>query len=191
MGCVLAEPQGRHRRDGFVHSADGFAPTPLRLLVIEHGCRHIVHSTPRSTRRRRGRCSNYARRFPTTQRRDTTSLTVTLFSAPPWSSSSGRWEQSRFAFPTGVLGRTGPPNAGSPAVGASSLSTMSSSASAIWFDSCRSYICCYHEHRCHLGLNKDTPNARTIMPRPSPTASVVALSRVGGLHHRYEWREAA
>jgi hypothetical protein len=24
-----------------------------------------------------------------------------------------------------------------------------------------------------------------------PTAKVIALSRVGGLHHRYEWREAA
>ena len=50
---------------------------------------------------------------------------------------------------------------------------------------------CAHEDRCHLGLNKDTPNARAVTPRPSPTAKVVALPRVGGLHHRYEWREAA
>ncbi len=55
----------------------------------------------------------------------------------------------------------------------------------------RSYICYYHEDRCHLGLSKDTPNARAITPRPSPAAIVVALPRVGGLHHRYEWREAA
>jgi len=55
----------------------------------------------------------------------------------------------------------------------------------------RSYISYYHEDRCHLGLNKDTPNPRQITPRPSPTAKVVALRRVGGLHHRYEWREAA
>ena len=27
--------------------------------------------------------------------------------------------------------------------------------------------------------------------RPSPDAKVVALPRVGGLHHRYEWRDAA
>ena len=54
----------------------------------------------------------------------------------------------------------------------------------------RSYISYYHEDRCHLGLSKDTPNARAITPRPSPTARVVALRRVGGLHHRYEWREA-
>jgi hypothetical protein len=55
----------------------------------------------------------------------------------------------------------------------------------------RLYISCYHEDRCHLGLDKDTPNARPVTPRPSPTANVVALPRVGGLQHRYEWREAA
>ncbi len=55
----------------------------------------------------------------------------------------------------------------------------------------RSYICYYHEDRGHLGLEKDTPNKRPVNPRPSPTAKVVALPRVGGLHHRYEWRDAA
>ena len=55
----------------------------------------------------------------------------------------------------------------------------------------RLYISYYHEDRCHLGLDKDTPNSRPVTPRPSPTAKVVALPRVGGLHHRYEWRDAA
>ena len=55
----------------------------------------------------------------------------------------------------------------------------------------RSYISYYHEDCCHLGLNKDTPNERPVTPRPSPAARVVALPRVGGLHHRYEWLEAA
>ena len=53
------------------------------------------------------------------------------------------------------------------------------------------YVSYYQEDRCHLGLDKDTPNERTVTPRPSPAAKVVALPRVGGLHHRYEWREAA
>ena len=53
------------------------------------------------------------------------------------------------------------------------------------------YVAYYHEDRCHLGLDKDTPNGRVVTPKPSPTAQVVALPRVGGLHHRYEWREAA
>ncbi len=55
----------------------------------------------------------------------------------------------------------------------------------------RLYINYYHEDRGHLGLDKDTPDKRPVIPRPSPTAKVVALPRVGGLHHRYEWREAA
>jgi len=55
----------------------------------------------------------------------------------------------------------------------------------------RSYIDYYHEDRCHLDLDKDTPHERPMGPRLSSTAKVAALSRVGGLHHRYEWREAA
>ena len=53
------------------------------------------------------------------------------------------------------------------------------------------YLAYHHEDRCHLGLDKDAPNERPVTPRPSPTAKVVAMPRVGGLHHRYEWRDAA
>lgn len=55
----------------------------------------------------------------------------------------------------------------------------------------RCYISYYHDDRCHLGLSKDTPHKRPVTSRPSCTAKVVALPRVGGLHHRYAWREAA
>jgi transposase InsO family protein len=55
----------------------------------------------------------------------------------------------------------------------------------------RANISYYHQDRCHLGLEKDTPNKRPVTKRPSPAAKVVAIPRVGGLHHRYEWREAA
>ncbi len=55
----------------------------------------------------------------------------------------------------------------------------------------RSYLTYYHGDRSHLGLDKDTPDGRPIAQRPSPRAKVVALPRVGGIHHRYEWREAA
>jgi hypothetical protein len=55
----------------------------------------------------------------------------------------------------------------------------------------RCYLVYYHEDRCHLGLAKDAPDRRPVTARPSPTANVVALPRVGGLHHRYEWRQAA
>ncbi len=50
----------------------------------------------------------------------------------------------------------------------------------------------YHTHdRTHLSLGKHTPANRPLMPRPTGSAKVIALPRVGGLHHRYEWREAA
>jgi putative transposase len=51
----------------------------------------------------------------------------------------------------------------------------------------REYVDYYHEDRGHLALAKDTPNHRVIGKKPSREAQVIALSRVGGLHHRYEW----
>ena len=51
----------------------------------------------------------------------------------------------------------------------------------------REYVDYYHEDRGHLALAKDTPNHRAIDKKPSREAQVIALSRVGGLHHRYEW----
>lgn len=53
------------------------------------------------------------------------------------------------------------------------------------------YVRYYDEDRTHLGLGKDTPNTRPVIPRPMDQAQVVSIPRVGGLHHRYEWREAA
>ncbi len=55
----------------------------------------------------------------------------------------------------------------------------------------RAYVGYFHEDRTHLGLAKDTPYERPVTPRPSAAATVVALPRVDGLHHRYAWREAA
>ena len=55
----------------------------------------------------------------------------------------------------------------------------------------REYVSYYSEDRCHLALEKDAPDLRSVQPRPSRRGWVVAQSRVGGLHHRYAWREAA
>ena len=53
------------------------------------------------------------------------------------------------------------------------------------------YLVYYHDDRTHLGLGKQTPNRRQVSKKPSPDAEFVALPRVGGLHHRYEWKQAA
>ena len=50
------------------------------------------------------------------------------------------------------------------------------------------YFDYYHRSRTHLSLGKDSPEPRPI--QPPEIGSVVAVSQVGGLHHRYERRAA-
>jgi putative transposase len=54
----------------------------------------------------------------------------------------------------------------------------------------REYVDYYNNDRVHTEL-QDSPMGRPTEDRPSPEAQVIGLPRVGGLHHRYEWREAA
>jgi putative transposase len=53
------------------------------------------------------------------------------------------------------------------------------------------YLEYYHADRTHLGVEKDSPAARTVELRPADAAAVVARRRVGGLYHRYQWAAAA
>ena len=53
------------------------------------------------------------------------------------------------------------------------------------------YIRYYHQDRTHIGLDKGTPNVRPVASRPTEGAKVIALPRIGGLHHRYSWSAAA
>ena len=46
-----------------------------------------------------------------------------------------------------------------------------------------SYVDYFHDDRTHLGLKKDTPARREA--ETAGTGNIVALPRVGGLHHRY------
>ena len=54
-----------------------------------------------------------------------------------------------------------------------------------------SYFVYYHNDRTHLSLGKDTPMERPIQSKLATDIEVGALPRVGGLHHRYEWRQVA
>jgi transposase InsO family protein len=50
------------------------------------------------------------------------------------------------------------------------------------------FLAYYHQSRTHLALVKDTPDPRLVQaPELGP---IVAISQVGGLHHRYERRAA-
>ena len=48
----------------------------------------------------------------------------------------------------------------------------------------------YHHDRTHLGLGKVTPHGSPLDKR-SENGRIVKHPRVGGLHRRYEWKEAA
>ncbi len=54
----------------------------------------------------------------------------------------------------------------------------------------REYVEYYNADRVHTEL-RDAPKGRVVQCRPSSKAEVVGISKVGGLHHRYEWRDAA
>ena len=53
------------------------------------------------------------------------------------------------------------------------------------------YISYYHADRIHDSLEKDTPAVRPIASKPAPSARLVSFPRMGGLHHRYDWQQAA
>jgi putative transposase len=54
----------------------------------------------------------------------------------------------------------------------------------------REYVGYYNAERVHTSI-RDSPVGRPVESRPSEHAKVVGLPRVGGLHHRYRWSEAA
>ena len=52
----------------------------------------------------------------------------------------------------------------------------------------KSYVAYYTHSRTHLSLGKDSPQSRPV--HPLDEGPIVAMSQVGGLHHRYERRAA-
>jgi putative transposase len=55
----------------------------------------------------------------------------------------------------------------------------------------RDYISYYHEDRIHDSLMKDSPATRTVSSKPDSSANLISYARVGRLHHRYDWQQAA
>jgi len=53
------------------------------------------------------------------------------------------------------------------------------------------YVAYFHDDRTHDSLAKDTPHHRPVEERPSAEGTVLSHPRLGGLHHRYSWRQAA
>jgi transposase InsO family protein len=55
----------------------------------------------------------------------------------------------------------------------------------------RGYFDYHNNDRTHLGLAKEAPVKRPVSKLVSVSNELLEMPRVGGLHHRYEWREAA
>ena len=55
----------------------------------------------------------------------------------------------------------------------------------------RDYVSYYHADRIHDTLEKDTPARRAVSLKPNRSAAVISFPRIGGLHHRYDWQQAA
>jgi putative transposase len=51
-----------------------------------------------------------------------------------------------------------------------------------------SYVDYYRRTRCHLSLEKDSPDGRAV--QCPEMGKIIAIPKVGGLHHRYERRAA-
>lgn len=54
----------------------------------------------------------------------------------------------------------------------------------------REYVAYYNAERVHTAIG-DAPTGRVCDTKPSDAAEVIGLPRIGGLHHRYTWRDAA
>ena len=52
------------------------------------------------------------------------------------------------------------------------------------------YVEYHNGERVHTSIG-DSPEGRAVQERPSDQAKVIGFPRVGGLHHRYVWTEAA
>ena len=52
----------------------------------------------------------------------------------------------------------------------------------------REYAKFYNEDRPHMSLNDDSPAGRAV--EPPEAGNIIALPRLGGLHHRYTRRAA-
>ena len=53
------------------------------------------------------------------------------------------------------------------------------------------YVEYYNKDRTHYNLGKDPPISRPVTKKGSDNDKVIALPRVGGLHHKYVWQKAA
>jgi len=58
-------------------------------------------------------------------------------------------------------------------------------------DFMQQYVEYYNNERCHLSVDRDSPNGREIQNKPFGFAKIISYPRIGGLHHIYKWDKVA
>lgn len=55
----------------------------------------------------------------------------------------------------------------------------------------KQYVEYYNNDRCHLSVGRDSPKGRKVLNKDSESGKIIAFPKLGGLHHKYEWKKAA
>ena len=55
----------------------------------------------------------------------------------------------------------------------------------------KEYVEYYNNDRCHLSLGRDSPMGRDVEQKPFHPSAVKSISKLGGLQHKYEWKQTA
>jgi len=55
----------------------------------------------------------------------------------------------------------------------------------------KKYINYYNGDRCHLSVGRDSPLSRDIQQKPFESCKVKSIPKLGGLQHKYEWKQVA
>ena len=55
----------------------------------------------------------------------------------------------------------------------------------------KEYVEYYNNDRCYLSLGRDSLVGRDIQLKPSDSSKVKSIPKLGGLQHRYEWKQPA
>ena len=55
----------------------------------------------------------------------------------------------------------------------------------------KEYIDYYNGDRCHLSVGMDSPFGRNVQQKPFRSCKVESIPKLGGLQHKYNWKEIA
>ena len=191
MVDVSPKPQGGHRRLRFLHRADVDVSVAVLFFVIEHGRHRILHFNVTRHPSAEWVVQQLREVFPEIgpyryvildhdSKYDATVITFLKATGlqPKRTSIQSPWQNGTAERWVGSCRRE-------------ILDHVIALNERHLLRLMRDYANYHHQDRIHDSLEKDTPNRRPVEQKPIAGASVISMPRLGGLHHRYSWREVA